>query len=440
MIKRALLCRKKPTHEAAVRRLDPAFASKEDFMLGVRFRRLICGILAAPLLLATACHTHGEPATAPTSYEPPQGDNSLHWWGLESIKYDALPTKAFLPKMPWPGDYWATARGGIGHRWQHSNASMDYKDHLYPLLTPGEIAALSPAVIDKLSPAEKYDLWLGRTDLGSVASATGYQRDFMLASARYNRETFNRDEIPGWTGICNGWSLAAMFEPYPKKAVKVKSPAGVEVTFYPGDIQALVSQVYFDYQPTINVARLGALCDEPVPARNANGRIISPVCRDVNPMSFHVALGKYLAVGRPFVFDVEPRAETWNQPVYGYELEFKNKRKLTSDYAHAAPGTVSLVDVQAKLHYIVEAAPTTFGLSEQQIKGKVKSVTYSYTLELDNAEKIVGGEWAKQSSIPDFLWRPDELPTDALLKAVRADYPLSYTRIKELVTASAGSN
>lgn len=388
---------------------------------------------------SAACRT---PAPPTTVKEAPTGDNELHWWGLETMRYDDLPAAATLSHVPWAGDYWATMHGGISFRWQEpfDADSEDYKDFIYAIPTAAKLAQMTTAQLNKLSPAEKYDVWQGRTDLKDPNSATGRQRQFMLNSAKWNKDNLGEDSIPSWTGICNGWSLAAINEPYPKQAVTQTLADGRKITFYPDDINALASQIYFDYQPAINVARLGAMCDEAEPATNASGRVKSPLCRDVNPMSFHIALARYLAKDRPFVFDVEPAEETWNQPIYGYELELKNKRPITESYHNEADGTTQLVDAHVTIQYVKEARPLKAGRTPAQLKEYLTTEEYRYTLEMDDAGTLLGGEWKKDSAIPDFLWRPEVLPTDDLLRQLDPSYPLSYAKVKELITIGAAGH
>lgn len=388
-------------------------------------------------LLLSACRTPDGAPSASQIKEAPEGDNAPHWWGLTTMRYDDLPLVYNLPQIPWASDFWATFRGGIGFRWQApANESRDYKDYLYKIPTAAQLGNMTSKQLNKLSAAEKYDVWMGRTDLKSLASATGRQRRFMLDSAKYNRDELGVDEIPGWTGICNGWSLAAINEPYPAKPVKVKAPNGKDLTFYSGDIQALASQIYFDYQPSINVSRLGALCDEAKPPRDEKGRIVNGNCRDVNPMSFHLALGRYLSKGKGFVFDVDAKVETWNQPAYGYKMALGPRRPLDATvYPNAAPGTVNLVDVDVTFHYIQEAEVGEVGLTEEEKKQFVEKVDYHYTLEIDESDMLVGGEWRK-GKLPDFLWKPDELPSDDKLLGLDPSYPILYSKVKELINAS----
>ena len=389
-------------------------------------------LLLSLLSVASACRT-----TDSSLKEAPTGDNDPKWWGLDTMVYDDLPTSYHLNNVPWASDNWPTVRGGISYRWQSPLQTKNYKHFLYQIPSASELAAMQDHEIDALSPAEKYDLWLGRSDLTTRDSVTGRQRAFMLDSVKYNITERGVDEIPFWTGICNGWSLAAINEPYPAKSVRVTSPSGRTINFYGSDIQALISQVYFDYQPGITIARLGALCSEPTPAINADGRIISPACRDSNPMSFHLALGKVLSKGQSFVIDINPTTETINQPAVGYSLTFSNKRFIQSDYKEAASNATQLVDVKVDFYYTLETLVGKESFTPKQMADLIKTIVYEYTLELDDQNKIVGGEWARGSNVPDFLWRPSEMPNDRILFGLDPTYPLSYDKVKELVNLSA---
>ncbi len=390
-------------------------------------------LLLSLSILWTACRTT---TLDSSTNEAPTGDNDPKWWGLDTMIYDDLPLSYRLPSIPWAGDNWPTVRGGISYRWQSPKPTKDYKEFLFQIPTASELASMRDQEIDALSPAEKYDLWMGRTDLMTKDSATGRQRSFMLDSVAYNIKERGVDEIPFWTGICNGWSLAAINEPYPTKSVQVVSPSGRIINFYASDIQALISQIYFDYQPGITIARLGALCSEPVPAVNSDGRIVSPACRDVNPMSFHLALGKILAKGESFVIDINSTNETWNQPAVGYELKFSNKIPLSTNYKDPAPQATQLVDVQVEFFYTVETLVGKESFTAQEMANLVKKIKYQYTLELDDRNQVVGGEWVPGSSIPDFLWRPSVMPSDIILTGLDPTYPLSFTKVKELVRMS----
>jgi hypothetical protein len=378
--------------------------------------------------------------------EAPTGDSRPMWFGLETERYDALPLEAQLDSMPWPGDYWATLHGGIGYRWNETikiadDERDDYRAWLkkLPILKPDTYRRMKSKRIERLSPAEKYDLWVGRKDLEyrpeqgtNQSSATALERSYVHALAARNGGT-----IQSWEGICNGWSLAAITEPAAKNPVRVKDPKGREILFYPGDIKALLSRLYFDYQPHVNIARLGSACFEVDPTTDANGRVTNLDCRDINPMAFHLALGGYIAKNKGFVFDqnnIQSVAEIWNQPVYGYKIKSMSEpRPVDKSYTHAAPNTVSLVDVSVDLKFIVEAAPQQKPLTSEELLDYIDTKTYHYTLEVDDKGLILGGEWKKNSEIPDFMWKANQPISDDLFDK---SYPISYSKVRELLELS----
>ncbi|MFT6602754.1 MAG: hypothetical protein ACJARO_000262, partial [Bacteriovoracaceae bacterium] len=74
--------------------------------------------------------------------------------------FDALPLEGSLSKAPWSGDYWPTYKGGITYRWNSKKSTNE--NIAYKLTGVTNIKSLDE--LAKLSPSEKYDLFLGRTD------------------------------------------------------------------------------------------------------------------------------------------------------------------------------------------------------------------------------------------------------------------------------------
>lgn len=376
-------------------------------------------------MVGSACSVDKSPK-APQSAEikrspeqDPFGNNDPMWFGITgNMKYSQLAEAYHLDYVPWAGDYWATAQGGISIRWQ---GGCSGENCLYELPSKAEYLAMTKDEIAKLSPTEKYDLMNGYYNLEKGYTATGKERAFI----RYKQSQHDND-IPGWTGICNGWSLAALYEKEPMEEVTVTNPDGLEVTFYEGDLKALMSQIYFDYQPNIVVNRLGNGCfDEDD----------SYACEDTNPKTWMLALHKYLAKGKAFVFDKYAGDEVWNQPIYGYkDFSCKNHRRLADEprYKHAAPGTKYLVDCSMTVQYITEGRPRTKPLPEGGNLDHISENDYTFTLELDKRDYLLGGEWTSDDR-PDFMWKPSQLPSDSLLGD---DYPISYSRVKDLIEKS----
>lgn len=86
--------------------------------------------------------------------------------------------------------------------------------------------------------------------------------------------------IPTWFGICHGWAPYAFSEATPANPV-VKNG----VTFYPGDLEGIMSLVYGSNLPT---KFLSERCNTNKPETNDDGRVGENACRDMNPGSFHV--------------------------------------------------------------------------------------------------------------------------------------------------------
>ena len=154
-------------------------------------------------------------------------------------------------------------------------------------------------------------------------------------------------------------------------------------------------------------------------------------CRDVNPMTLHLALTKLLREQKQgFVFDKDRYSQVWNQPVFGYDLEYLPIKTKTGMSEPGVPVSIDdvddplkdfraartayLVSISAQIHYGVEYGP----LLRYDAKGAdemTRTLQTVYTLELDDSRNIIGGEWGRVASSgdtsfeaaseqPDFLW------------------------------------
>src|SRR5262249_19889237 len=139
------------------------------------------------------------------------------------------------------------------------------------------IDELSEDEIGDLSPAEKYDLFLG-------------DPKFSLTRNIYKMvdELSDDNRTAAWTGICHGWSPASLSLPHPWHAFKVRAAQGQMITFYPADIRALESYLWGKSLAQEYVKVEGTRCREKAPAEDINGRILQPECFDVNPGMFHL--------------------------------------------------------------------------------------------------------------------------------------------------------
>ena len=137
--------------------------------------------------------------------------------------------------------------------------------------------------------------------------------------------------VPGWAGICHGWSPASIMTPAPKRSVTVISASGAPVIFYPSDIKALASAAWANSPPKNFLA--GTRCNVGRPAEDEMGRVIDAGCFDVNPGTWHMAVVNEMGLHkRSFVIDAQYDFQIWNYPLYSYHYSYFNPQTLeTSD-------------------------------------------------------------------------------------------------------------
>ncbi len=219
---------------------------------------------------------------------------------------DQIPVEGHAKTPPWSGDYWATQRDSINHRWDGS---------------------------DSLSPAEKIEAAFGLTGFSKKITDNfgiyGHGRracdqdsecaDLMDGSACAKPRGATGDKagrcIPGWWGICHGWAPAAFAEPAPVKPVVRNG-----VTFYPGDLEGLMSLAYSENLPTKFISER---CNKESVRFDNTGRPVAgeSACFDTNGGTFLVVVGNMLGLRQTSL--VEDRTYTdqvWNQPVRGYKI------------------------------------------------------------------------------------------------------------------------
>jgi hypothetical protein len=341
--------------------------------------------------------------------------------------YDAakLPLSGAATIKPTPGDYWPAFEDSINRRWDGDGS---------------------------LSPAEKYEKAFGRAGAAAaVSKAFGIHSADNRPSCREDRECavlkdgsacgIARGEaagrcIPTWWGICNGWAPFAIDEKAPLKTV-IKNG----VTFYPGDLEALLSLIYAD---GLQVHFLADRCDDPNPAVDASGRMRASECRDMNPGSFHVLLTNMVGMkGASFLFDGSADEQVWTYPVRSYQVLNASNQKLTEVpiltatelvTGHASstytfdPDAKRFFYVTLQLAFVTEADPARFSHAPD-VDAFTETRNLEYVLEADAQGLLIGGEWVAGSrmSHPDFAWWPAGGPS-----AAAANGAIRYDEVKAL--------
>lgn len=290
---------------------------------------------------------------------------------LASIESAGLKS-ARLDTQPWSGDYWATAQGGLSNRYAGCMAygwkeGFDYiRNHPSKVI----LGSGSEVWVNELSPAEKYDALVGD-------ASEGLTRASWLKGKAYFEQ---HGEVPGWFGICHGWSPASYMLPRAKKSVKVVTPGNVSLTFFPCEIKALASLLWAESRPVTRF--IGGRCNTEKPAFDPEtGRVVTMVnpliaadyppeepldpempppgteeislssehwneetgevdgrtggrpteanCFDTNPGSWHLAMVNQIGVSRrSMIMDASFDFQVWNQPLLGYTYTYFNPHTL----------------------------------------------------------------------------------------------------------------
>ncbi len=317
-------------------------------------------------------------------------------------RLDDLPAQGKARAVPWAGTYWPAYRDSINYRWagpwslsatqKYALAFGIYGVEEQVSRTFGvEAQATAPfCITDQQCDPSRHEL-------------CGVRAGQMVGRC-----------VPFWTGICDGWASASILFPEPTRAVVLNG-----VTFSVQDIKALLSLVQTSAPwRTVSLAckasdELGGIGYDP------SGRPIAPECRDTNPGTFHVLLGNYLGIrGRSFVEDRTFDAQVWNQPLAGYRV--LEQRAVSGPEAGALvagagaapyafdPALARLAYVKNEVSFIKEATAGADGNLSAHVDNYTGRDVYEYVLEIDDAGKIVGGEWVGKSkrNHPDFLWLP----------------------------------
>lgn len=271
-------------------------------------------------------------------------------------------------------------------------------------------SALSPASYagreNLLSPAEKYDLLVGDSEMS-------------LTKYAWNLGEKNNvgGKVKTWRGICDGWASAAQKMPRPVKTVTLKSPSGLPITFYPEDIKALGSLMYARSQGP--VIFIGKRCPNQVIGFFTGG------CAETNPGTFHRALiNRVGAMKKSFVADISPGGEVWNYPVASYKATYYNvfdesesenfedvkelfvkKNRFKKPHARH-PETHAIVGVKMVVKF-QDMREANLLETDSKNEDRILEKTFYYDLELDVNNNILGGE-SISKNLPDFIWAPND--------------------------------
>ena len=330
--------------------------------------------------------------------------NKAHLDKTYNYSYADLKKANSLTYMPWTDDYWPTYKGGITYRWNDISLDWYSKERFsYDILNKN---ALKEVDTSTLSPAEKYDIYVGQYDFPLTKHER--KRTQILKTVPNHDQYVEGYEIPTWEGLCHGWAPATLLYKNPMP-VKMVNSDGIEVEFGSSDIKALLT-FFLHYERSPETSFLGERCNtdfSKLEEQFENGEItqeeydrelLENGCADVNPGALHVILANELEEDRGFVIDITRDQEVWNQPVYSYEsTEVSRRGPNENEYRY---GAREIVEIESVVSFIVENTPEWDLNIDHRSHNRAY---YHYELELDESGEIIGGKW-KSFERPDFLW------------------------------------
>lgn len=332
----------------------------------------------------------------------------------------------------------------------------EHKKNFFSLERPSslkDVRAMSQSEIDKLSPTEKYDIY--------VALKRGKRLSSRLTKNVLN---FTGPYSSYWEGVCNGWSSAAIEFDEPQVTTFTKD--GITINFGSSDLKALLSYYHssitsnFFARKKTRINRIGERCRTEFPKEAwsiengkefyksvVNGKVVkTPVpaeCVDTNPGAFHIAMvNRIVGEKHSFVAEVVRDREVWNQPVFGFKSEVVET--ITSNFVNPNPKTAKQLKVKTTLKYANDGGrmfweqedpeeefyawwnPTN-GTSNYRAGHK----DFEYILDIDKKGNIIDGYWLSYER-PDFIWLKRK--SGFLGKKVRFGIVGYMDDLKDLVT------
>lgn len=243
-----------------------------------------------------------------------------------------------------------------------------------------------------LSPLGKYD----RSFNAGQSKAADWEEKNHTAAAN--------SEEAAWAGHCNGFSAAAQRHMRPKKSV-VKNG----VTFEIQDIKALLAEIHMSAK---YLFLGGRRCENdqriPLPGERPDPTKINE-CQDINPGTFHAAVANWIGIAKhTVIFDDRVSSQVWNYPMYAYQstVTAMTLQDALKEITGSRNGSYRFNPTAVKFSFI--DMTVTFADAAEETSGTTiaKTQRYTYILELNDKDEIIGGEWVRGSvsDHPDFLW------------------------------------
>lgn len=360
---------------------------------------------------------------------PKTGRRTKPAWATE------FPDAVGRADVAWADTYWPTVEGG--HNTRYQGASVKSPIEKYDAAfnnVPG--CATQPASTFGADAKAKWDEYKKCAGPATKWQITTFQNSRILNNG-IDDDNDGKTDVEGddgvdgmatWWGTCHAWAPASIMVPEPQQAVTING-----VTFQPGDIKALIQNMYDQTSAVMLGGRCNAkeMPDDPLGSANHE-------CKDVNAGSLHVVITNFLGVNNlPLVEDRTANFEIWNQAVMGYDVT--SQAKVTATKANSCVGATGstwtfntsakeLHEVRMTVQYLTESGAEADPVGSRD---NIREDDYHYILEIGSTGKILGGRYCTDSTNDhvDFLWAPTG-------RFNPSNPSVSTSKVKELVAKS----
>ena len=285
--------------------------------------------------------------------------------------FNSLPLEGEIgsSSLAWGDSYWPNNKGSIAWRWTSTNP-QNFR-YTSPSLYTAQ--GMTESELNELSPAEKYDLYVGSYDYPTVKKVW----------------SVTSPSSPTWYGICHGIAPASLHHTEPE-TLDVINNDGIKIRFYSSDVKALLGH-HYARESKNGIIQVGKRCFF---------RGFGSACSDVNAGSFHIILGNKLGISKTgFVADIDRFKQVWNHAAISYTSTTLGEAYLNDTSSILA---VKRIKINTTVKYTASIDPSKTPVMGSDLE-KYDIRKYAYYLELDEKEKIVGGSWISYER-PDFLW------------------------------------
>lgn len=313
--------------------------------------------------------------------------------GDYEIKYQEFPKQKTL-KAPAFGYAWPDRFGGLAHR--KSAAGIEEKT-MYAPTVESEVYLKKDDEIKKLSPAEKYDIFMAEFDYPTVVSEL--ERTRVRRTMNFSKDFQPDFNPPEWLSLRKAVAAVLTLDQLDFQNKVIALNPDLNITFQKDDLIGLAAWYFYSSNSPARI--LASRCSgEIVLYREAllseylrkeflnfdefyreldSLSAKKPCLKLLSPSAFHLTILNEIGLnGRKMIFENIDYKFSVSGIVFSYDYE---STKLSSE----------LLGIEMNLEMM------------DPVSGKVQNLSYSYRLFYDAAGRIIGGYWT-EGSPPDLIW------------------------------------